>query len=218
MNETIPQTKICTACNKSILLSGFSKDKSTKDGFCYKCKTCTKEYKQQYKINNRETIANGNKIYREKNLEKIKEEKKKYYTKNKDKISKKCKQYYTDNKNNILKTCKIYRENNKEKIRAYSRTEKGRAIMAKSKGFRRMKKRKGDVTSSQIEELIKKSNVCYWCGIKIINHEMHIDHYVPLSKGGEHTISNLVVSCPACNLKKSAKDPLEFANSIGRLL
>jgi hypothetical protein len=27
-----------------------------------------------------------------------------------------------------------------------------------------------------------------------------------------------VISCPDCNLKKHAKDPYEFANSIGRLL
>ena len=41
---------------------------------------------------------------------------------------------------------------------------------------------------------------------------------MPLSKGGEHTLTNLVVSCPTCNLQKNAKDPIEFANKLGRLL
>ena len=53
---------------------------------------------------------------------------------------------------------------------------------------------------------------------KIDKKDYHIDHIMPLSKGGRHTISNLVVSCPTCNLQKNAKDPYQFAQERGRLL
>lgn len=65
--------------------------------------------------------------------------------------------------------------------------------------------------------MIQKSPNCYWCGELLKNKKVHIDHYVPLSKGGRHIIENLVVSCPKCNLSKGAKDPYHYANIKGKL-
>ena len=48
------------------------------------------------------------------------------------------------------------------------------------------------------------------------DYELH--HTIPLSKGGEHLIDNIVLACPHCNMSKHDKDPLEYANKIGRLL
>ena len=81
-----------------------------------------------------------------------------------------------------------------------------------------MKTKQGDVTSNQLLKLQQNAKVCYWCGINLKGKATHIDHYIPISKGGEHTLSNLVASCDKCNLIKHAKDPFVFANSIGKLL
>jgi 5-methylcytosine-specific restriction endonuclease McrA len=35
---------------------------------------------------------------------------------------------------------------------------------------------------------------------------MHIDHIVPLAKGGKNELDNLQLLCGKCNLKKGAKD------------
>lgn len=35
--------------------------------------------------------------------------------------------------------------------------------------------------------------------------EWHVDHVVPLSRGGLHEIGNLVIACVPCNLSKGAK-------------
>lgn len=50
--------------------------------------------------------------------------------------------------------------------------------------------------------------LCFYCDGSLDNY--HIDHIIPLSKGGEHQLHNLVLSCPTCNLKKGNKDPEEF--------
>lgn len=82
---------------------------------------------------------------------------------------------------------------------------------------RRTLTKNGDVTVQQLKELYSTAKNCYWCNTKLNKNNTHLDHLMPLSKGGEHTLTNLVVSCPTCNLQKNAKDPIEFANKLGRL-
>jgi len=44
------------------------------------------------------------------------------------------------------------------------------------------------------------------CGKKVKENDYHVDHIVPLAKGGEEfELNNLELSCPKCNLKKGAK-------------
>ncbi|MFI8830536.1 HNH endonuclease [Streptomyces afghaniensis] len=43
---------------------------------------------------------------------------------------------------------------------------------------------------------------------------MHVDHLVPLARGGAHSLSNLVPACQRCNTSKGAKDPYDFAGEL----
>jgi 5-methylcytosine-specific restriction endonuclease McrA len=47
--------------------------------------------------------------------------------------------------------------------------------------------------------------VCYYCGVKITQEQVHVDHIVPVSKGGPHIPGNLCTSCERCNLSKKDK-------------
>lgn len=48
--------------------------------------------------------------------------------------------------------------------------------------------------------------ICMKCGKRLDENNFHVDHIVPLSKGGdEWNLDNLELSCPRCNLKKSDK-------------
>jgi len=51
--------------------------------------------------------------------------------------------------------------------------------------------------------------VCAYCGDTDGPH--HIDHVVPLSRGGQSTLDNLVVACYACNASKRDKLVEEWA-------
>lgn len=50
---------------------------------------------------------------------------------------------------------------------------------------------------------------CVYCGVKVVQSRQYkpnqatIDHVIPLSKGGTHTIDNVVTSCQSCNSTKS---------------
>lgn len=68
----------------------------------------------------------------------------------------------------------------------------------------------GSHTNEQIAQmLIDQNHQCFYCG-KDISKKMHIDHFIPLSRGGSDDISNIVLACPHCNLSKNDKLPSEF--------
>lgn len=46
----------------------------------------------------------------------------------------------------------------------------------------------------------------------------HLDHIVPLAKGGRNEWGNAQLLCPPCNLSKSSKDPIRFMQEMGFLL
>lgn len=52
---------------------------------------------------------------------------------------------------------------------------------------------------------------CIYCGAPW----EHIEHFVPLARGGDHALWNLFPACAECNLSKSARDPYEFLRSRG---
>jgi hypothetical protein len=45
---------------------------------------------------------------------------------------------------------------------------------------------------------------CHLCGKTCREGDIHLDHLVPLSRGGDHSSANLRVACAACNLSKRA--------------
>ncbi len=50
----------------------------------------------------------------------------------------------------------------------------------------------------------------HYCKICGEEHNLHIDHIIPLSKGGKTELSNLQVLCKKCNLQKYNKTMDEF--------
>ncbi len=51
---------------------------------------------------------------------------------------------------------------------------------------------------------VRKSKLvnCYYCQELTPGRSAHIDHVIPLSKGGPHSVENLCATCPKCNLSK----------------
>lgn len=58
---------------------------------------------------------------------------------------------------------------------------------------------------------------CAICRTSVAKH-YHVDHIEPLARGGVHRPRNIQLLCPPCNVRKSAKDPIAYMQSLGRLL
>ena len=49
--------------------------------------------------------------------------------------------------------------------------------------------------------------LCLYCGTKLSESSMTIDHVQPRSRGGEHSWHNVVASCRSCNQRKGCHTP-----------
>lgn len=200
------QIIICSKCLKPFDISFYHKNKSKKNGINTQCKFCVSKSNKQYRENNVESVKLYGTLWRKNNKDK------KYIS---------CKTWQENNKEKVNKYKKGYKDRNKEKIylknKEYRKTDMGKFVQKNYKHKRRAIEKSGDVTTKQLLELQQNAKNCYWCNTSLKNKVVHIDHYVALSKGGKHTLSNLVVACSECNLKKNAKDPFVFAMGLGKL-
>ena len=58
---------------------------------------------------------------------------------------------------------------------------------------------------TRIEIAERDSWSCYLCGDAIQRDVLHIDHLIPISKGGEDAPRNLAAAHQWCNLRKNAR-------------
>lgn len=132
--------------------------------------------------------------------------KKRYKQKNAE-IKAKNKKRYEKTKTKRIEYNKQWAQNNPEKVRIYKLNNKHKRRTIELKG----------ISAAQLKCWVdRQEKNCYWCGIDC-SKGFEVDHYYPLSRGGQHECSNLVIACPHCNRTKSNKDPLQFAKEIGKV-
>lgn len=74
------------------------------------------------------------------------------------------------------------------------------AIMQNAKVKRGERQSTGRIAPKDWERTLRRfDRKCAYCGA---TGDLHMDHVVPLSRGGTHTIGNVVPACPTCNLSK----------------
>lgn len=77
----------------------------------------------------------------------------------------------------------------------------------------------GSHTISDLRAILKAQKYrCVYCYADLRKAKRHLDHIMPLARGGSDGRENLQYLCAPCNLSKGAKDPIEFARERGALL
>jgi len=189
-------SKICTKCKIKKSYSEFNKRNDRKSGITSSCIKCNNEIRRinkalSYKKLTVEEKAKINKKAREHRHNNIEE------------TTKKSKEYYLNNREKII-----------QKVKDYKKTINGKIVKRCTQSKRRNNKKISSDKTINKQSLLKlkemQNSKCYYCECVLdfkSSGEVHLDHYVPLSKGGTHTIGNVVWSCVNCNLRKSAKKP-----------
>lgn len=76
----------------------------------------------------------------------------------------------------------------------------------------------GSHTGSDLIRIRKAQNDrCAYCSVRLRGRGQ-LDHIIALAKGGSNEPNNLQWLCAPCNTSKNARDPVEFARSIGKLI
>lgn len=88
---------------------------------------------------------------------------------------------------------------NPERVRGYKRRNKHRRRAAV-----------GDYSRRDIEALLRiQRSECAGCACSIVAG-FHVDHVIPLARGGANYCGNLQLLCKPCNLTKSDRLPIEW--------
>ncbi|WP_347837740.1 HNH endonuclease [uncultured Planktomarina sp.] len=90
------------------------------------------------------------------------------------------------------------------------RTEGGRLLFPALQYRHHWKKRPPINKKFKAAILERDGKSCAYCGVT--GRPLEQDHVFPWSRGGEHSVLNLVLACQPCNLKKGAKTLEEFLN------
>ena len=223
------ETKTCNTCDVELPLTSeyFYRKRDTKDGYRGYCKECSKlKLNGYYSENKAKMREQENKrrrgrpsILTDEQKEKNRLRSREFYKENVDEIRVKRKghrrklsekqkqeqairmeQYYKLNKEKILRS-----------IESYRNSERGKEVQRMHWQKRRNRKR-GVPTSFTLDEWEKCKeyflNRCCYCDL--LTNDLHQDHFIPLSKGGEYTKQNIVPSCESCNKKKHATSFYEW--------
>ncbi len=104
------------------------------------------------------------------------------------------------------------REKEKEFTTRWLKSDVGRASRRNTAIKRRIAiKAHRTATTKQVAALFKDARVCPYCqDIFSDTLRKSLDHIMPVSKGGKHTIENLLICCLTCNRKKKAKTPEQW--------
>lgn len=61
----------------------------------------------------------------------------------------------------------------------------------------------GTLTGKVVRRLFAEATLCPYCAVDMLNDEKTLDHMEPVSRGGAHSLTNVLVCCRACNIEKS---------------
>ena len=187
-----------------------------------------KKYSRNWRENNAEHVKKRDAEYKKKhrahyyelkrqwyanNPDKVKAMKKREYEKHRDDYIRRSRKHYQDNiEQKRAYRKEKYRENyeqNKEEIlkanREWQKKNPRRCLIIVQNRRARIKKADGTHNIDDIKKIYKsQAGKCAYCG-GILEEGYHVDHIIPLSRGGANSPDNLCCACPTCNLTKNNK-------------
>ena len=111
-------------------------------------------------------------------------------------------EYRKSNPEKVARAGRNWRKNYPEKPRALN--QRRRVVKLSVSNFY--------ISAAEIAKIY--SSPCFYCGS---GNKITMDHVLPLSRGGWHSIGNLIPACSSCNSSKGSKTIMEWRMSKMKL-
>ncbi len=223
--------KWCSKGQHFVDLVGFNKSAKRPDGLAFACRSCHSQYgktdaakakRRAFRATNAERINKGlrewyhtkcdkrqhyqrSREWIKNNSDKYKEWMRLNYEANKTERILKGRSRYVAKRDEILESQKAYYRNNKQRYQVATRRYKTRR-----------KNAAGHFTFEQWQEkLCYHGHRCYLCKDPLTDKKIHVEHRIPISRGGSNWIANIAPACDSCNLRKNNKTEVEFKKRLG---
>lgn len=211
--------KWCKEGQHYVDLSNFHKFKQGKLGLQAKCKDCVRKYRAEYYAKQKGDAQKYSRDYYAKNVEKVKNYQKEYAEKNQEKVFQRSKSYRSQNREILLQRKREDYLNNtqryKERAREYELKNPQYNRISTARRRARLKEAVGQFTPQQwLDKIEFHKNCCYLCRKSLDGKKIHLEHRIPISKGGTNWIANIAPACAECNLKKGNKTEKQFRLNI----
>lgn len=202
--------KKCACCQIEKPTSEFAKHSGNPPTFLQSyCRPCGLSKSREWSEKNKEKKRLHKKKSRDLNPERTRAVKRAHYARNAEALREQSRNKSPEQRAKRAERQRAYRLRNPEVIR---KLNKARIHTQRAAG---------KITREMIDRLIAlQRNRCAICKSLTVRDGKgyHLDHKTPLSAGGTNDFGNLQILCPTCNLKKNARDPIEFMQERGFLL
>jgi 5-methylcytosine-specific restriction endonuclease McrA len=195
----------CLTPNGPLLpVTEFYKDRTKKGGLASSCKKCSTAGAELWRVNNPERHTEVKQQYYLQHKEDTIERNRQWRAENPERRAENRRQEYERNRERAIEETRQWCQEHTEQAKANKRRHRARKRDAA-----------GQHTAADIQVIYaSQRGLCWWCSCELKDN-YHVDHRVPLARGGSDAPENLVLTCPHCNISKGSKLPSEWA---GRLL
>ena len=203
-------TKHCSACKQIKDFAEFTNSTKTKDGKDARCRECKSIQFKQWMEANKERNIQRAKEWRSENPERNRANKNAWNQAHPEKARARAKQWAQNNPDKKRQLNRLWEIANPEKIRLKERNWRANnpQKVLKSNLRRRSRVRAGGIYAVSKKEIFAiLSQPCFYCGSRDFPT---VDHIVPVSRLGRHSIGNLIAACKSCNSSKRDRTIMEW--------
>jgi hypothetical protein len=212
------KAKLCALCDVKY------NPRSSRSKYCDSCRPIAKSAcDRQWRLQNKEKINKLRRQRRKEHPEADKEARRRWnathpgYYRN-EKKREAARLYYQKNRDRINAAIRQRRKEHPEYLKNYKKEHLLEHRTYEHKRRSRSNENGGVHTVEELKQLFETQNgLCFYCGqllYKDFKDTYHIDHRIPLFRGGGNEIDNIALACASCNKKKHTMTAEEFIKKI----
>lgn len=160
------------------------------------------EAKVRYRTTHPEYEREYARRYRAAHLDQVRERQRMYYAANLEKrrasARASARRRYSTNRDRVQRSNQKWKSANPQRLIEYNRRRRAKKQNCKREHY------------DPYPLLDSQGWLCFYCGDPLVFAGAHLEHRVPLCRGGSDTLDNVAWSCPSCNLKKGRMTEAEF--------